>query len=110
MKVLAFAAALIFSSSLAFAEETAAPAADMFNEMKTSFLSMLDERITNLNEAKTCVSSATNREEMKKCHSALKQDRMEMLEKMKAAREERRERRKEMREQRREEKNEHSGH
>ncbi|MCC6137015.1 MAG: hypothetical protein IT287_00145 [Bdellovibrionaceae bacterium] len=45
---------------------------------KTEMTANLDKRITNLQEAKNCVSNAASKEDMKKCHEALKEDRMEM--------------------------------
>ncbi len=41
-----------------------------FAERKTKVLGHIDQRITGLNEFKTCVSASTNAEEMKTCRKA----------------------------------------
>lgn len=46
--------------------------------VKAEMTAHLDKRITNLQEAKNCISNAASREDIKICHAALKEDRMEM--------------------------------
>lgn len=57
------------------------------NAMKTEANARLDKRIASLQEAKTCISAAADKEAMKACHANLKEDRMEMKEAHKAAKE-----------------------
>lgn len=70
MKVLFFVLSLVLSSSV-FAEADIATA-------KAEMTANLDQRIANLQEAKTCVANAAQREDMKKCHQGLKEDHLEM--------------------------------
>lgn len=56
---------------------------------KTEMSANLDKRIANLQEAKTCVSNAQNKEDLKNCHHALKEDHMEMKQHRLMKREER---------------------
>lgn len=80
MKKLLFAALLSLSIP-AIAQE------DKFEDKKAKMISHLEKRIANLNEAKTCVSGAADKEALKGCHAKLKEDRMEMREDMKEKRE-----------------------
>lgn len=81
--LVAFSAA--FLSSAAMAEDAAAPAAaggpamgGDFNSRKTEVLAHMDSRIAAITAAKACISAATDKEAMKKCHEGLKDDRMAM--------------------------------
>jgi hypothetical protein len=76
--VLAALSAVLMSSA-AFAQDAAMPAAggDM-NARKAEVMAQMDARIAALTEAKACISSATEKEAMKKCHDGLKDDRMAM--------------------------------
>lgn len=49
-----------------------------FETHKQEMLSNMDKRITALQEAKTCITSAQDQESMKKCHEGLREDRMAM--------------------------------
>jgi|GEM_PF-865037 len=64
------ATCLLSLSSIAGPEE--------FSAHKAEALATMDKRIANLNEAKTCMTAAADKEAMKNCHMALKEDRMEM--------------------------------
>lgn len=81
MKLL-FAALLAVGSLTAFAEADLAKA-------KEEMTANMDKRIANLQQAKTCISGAATKEDMKKCHEALKEDRQEMRQAHLAKREER---------------------
>ena len=55
-----------------------------FEEKKARAISEIDERIQKLQEAKTCVSSATDHEAMKKCRASMREYRHhEKMERMK---------------------------
>ena len=54
----------------AFAQDDAGKAA-LFQQAKTDMLSNFDQRISNLNNAKTCVNSATDGKALKACHDQL---------------------------------------
>ncbi len=70
---------LVVMSSGALAQDAAAPAAGGdINARKAEVLAHMDSRIAALQEAKNCISAATDKESMKKCHDALKDDRMAM--------------------------------
>ncbi len=71
MKSLLVLLAFVFCSTSVFAEPDLAAA-------KAEMTAHLDQRIAHLNEAKTCIANATQREDMKKCHKALKEEHMEM--------------------------------
>lgn len=70
MKSLIVIAVLMVTSSV-YAQEDIATA-------KSEMSAHLDKRIANLQEAKTCVSGAQSKEDLKKCHHALKEDHMEI--------------------------------
>jgi hypothetical protein len=53
-------------------------AQDDISAHKAEMTANMDKRISMLNEAKTCIASASTKEDMKKCHQGLKEDRMEM--------------------------------
>jgi len=67
---------------------------ELFSDMKTHVLGMLDKRIASLQEEKACVTQAQNKEDMKKCRkeheehkTEMKADREEFRESMKKKRE-----------------------
>jgi hypothetical protein len=68
MKVLLLA--LAFLSTVSFADDNA-----NFEEHKKEILSHIDKKISMLNEHKTCVSSASSKDDLKKCHEGMKEDR-----------------------------------
>lgn len=81
---------------MSFAEVRAEPTGkeEMFTEVKTHALSMIDKRIASLQEEKNCVTQAQNRDDMKKCRkdhqdnqAGFKADREEFRETMKSKRE-----------------------
>ena len=49
-----------------------------FETHKQKAITMLDERIAALQQAKTCTTNATAEEQLKTCHQSLKEDRMAM--------------------------------
>lgn len=58
---------ILLSASLAFADGKD----EKFNEHKQKALQNMDERITGLQNAKACISAASDRASMKKCHEQL---------------------------------------
>lgn len=70
LKSLIFIATVVCSFSVS--------ANDDISVHKAEMTANLDKRISMLNEAKTCVSAAVSKEDMKKCHQGIKEDRMEM--------------------------------
>lgn len=66
---------LALSSNISTAEEDGKDTAQ-FATRKTEILKQIDERISKMQEHKTCVSSANDREAMKACHEKMKQYRM----------------------------------
>ena len=71
--------------SLAHAEEKGS--GPDFESNKQVMIQHMDARIQNLTQAKACMNSAKNREEMKKCHESLRDEqkgmRVQMLERRK---------------------------
>lgn len=51
----------------------AAVAEDEFAKYKADSVKFIDERIAALQSHKTCVTNATDREALKKCHSAMRE-------------------------------------
>lgn len=68
---------LIVAALLAWAPFTALAEMDL-DKAKAEMTANLDKRIASLQEAKSCISGATSKEDMKKCHHELKEDRQEM--------------------------------
>lgn len=64
-----------------------------FEENKAKMLDHMSKRISALNTAKSCISSATNKEEVKKCRAPLKEMNKEFRSKRKEWKEKRRQRR-----------------
>ncbi len=91
--ILLIGVALSFHASSSFAE---GPNADAdFGKHKTEASARIDQRIAELNNLKSCINSAANKDAIKSCHEKHKdsaqnmraehlQDRMERLEKKKA--------------------------
>jgi hypothetical protein len=81
MKSALMTAALLLVAMTANADEK-------FDKLKQETLSHLDARIQDLNEAKSCVSSAQNLEALKKCRMDMRGEHMkmrgQMMEKRKA--------------------------
>jgi hypothetical protein len=71
MKVLLLALALF--SAVTFAEDNA-----NFEEHKKEILSKIDKRIAMMNEHKSCVSSASSKDALKKCRESIKEEKNEM--------------------------------
>ena len=67
MKFLMTALLLSFGVS-AFAEEK-----EMFSKLKEHRLANIEQRMSHLQELKSCVSSASNNETLKNCHKAHKE-------------------------------------
>lgn len=65
MKTL-IAGTLLTLSGFAFAE------GKTFDEKKTKFLTKIDKKITFLEQAKTCVNSASDKPALKQCRKTLK--------------------------------------
>lgn len=75
MKMILMASLCVFSMT-AFAEEQK----ERFEEMKKNLSSQIEERIGHLQEAKSCVNAATDREALKACREKMKEHRKEMRE------------------------------
>lgn len=86
--------ALLVLSFNVFADHHEGKKSENFEEAKKHVLSNMDQRIQSLQEAKTCVSSATNRDAMKVCRSKIKEMNGSIKEGNKAWREERKSKRK----------------
>ncbi len=69
-----------------------------FEKMKAGALEMISKRTQALQEGKSCIEAATKKEDLKKCHEALKEDRKELRAEMKERREERKKARQENKE------------
>lgn len=78
MKVLAFSTAIGAMTVTSIADARGPAASAGFETHKQEMLSNLDNRITALQEAKTCITSAQDQESMKRCHEGLKEDSMAM--------------------------------
>ncbi len=79
----------------AWATEENADKAAMFQQAKTNMLTNIDQRISNLNNAKTCINSAADGEALKTCRKqmhdamkALKDDMQEQREGLRSKRDE----------------------
>lgn len=59
---------------------------EMFNKMKSEILKDIDKRISYMQENKTCINSASSRDDLKNCREAVES-------KMEALREERKQKR-----------------
>lgn len=71
-----------------------------FGTHKAEVLKHLDEKIAKLNEHKTCVTAAADKDAFKKCHESMKEFRHEKKAEWKEKREEMKEKRKEKKEKR----------
>ena len=49
-----------------------------FEEHKTMMTQKIDKKIANLNEAKTCVQGAKDKEALKACHEKMREQKKEM--------------------------------
>lgn len=65
-----------------------------FEAHKAEALKGIDERLAKLNEHKTCVTAAADKEAFKKCHESMKEFRHDKKEEWKEKREEMKEKRK----------------
>lgn len=84
MKVLAVA--LLVLSAGTFADEVADKAA-LFGDVKQAVLTNLDQRISNLQEAKTCVSAANDQAALKACKQKMMESQKALHAQMKGQRE-----------------------
>lgn len=98
MKVLVMVLAASFSLQSFAQEQESKPEVQNVEARKAEMLKNIDERIAKLNEHKTCVSAAPNKEALKKCHESMKEFRNDQKEQWKEKREERKEKRKERKE------------
>lgn len=89
MKFLAAVFLLSLSPSL-LADEHDKP----FDQLKEQKLSNIDKRMTYLNELKSCVTAATNKETVKSCHDAHGAKMQTMMENHKSWKEAKKEERK----------------
>lgn len=81
---------VLMFSSLAFADQKE----EKFQEVKSNLTSHLDQRIAHLQEVKSCVSAAKDRDALKACRKKMKEVRKEMKSNWKEKREERKTKRK----------------
>ena len=65
-------------SFLAFADHHEEKGGKTFEEKKSKMLEHFEKRISQLNEGKSCVSSATDEAGLKACHEKMKSQREEM--------------------------------
>lgn len=100
MKVLLLALAL---TAPAWATEENADKAAMFQQAKSNMLSNIDQRINNLNSAKTCINSAADGEALKACRKQMHESMKALKDDMKEQREGLRSKRDELRSKKREE-------
>ncbi len=89
MKKLLIAGLCLFSLT-AFADETEEGAGKNFEEHKAKMIEGIDKRIAGMNELKSCVSAAKDRDAVKACREKMK----DMREDMREERKERKEKRK----------------
>ena len=61
--------------------------AAMFQEAKANMLSSIEARMSNLNEAKSCVTAASDGAALKACHEKIQAANRELKEEMKGKRE-----------------------
>lgn len=80
---------LLFSNST-FAEEKTG-----FEDRKKEALSRIEERIQKLQEHKSCISAAADKEAFKACHGKMKEWREDKKDEMRERKEERQKRREE---------------
>ena len=78
--------------------------AAMFQEAKTDMLSNIEARMGNLNEAKSCVSAATDGAGLKACHEKIQAANRELKEEIKGQRKDLRAKRDEWKEKKKAEK------
>ncbi len=62
---------------------------DNFEKMKANATEMIGKRIKMLQENQSCIQAATNRDGLRKCHEAIKEDRKELRSELMEKREER---------------------
>jgi len=87
MRTLAILAVSFGFGTCAFAQTDTMPMKNEgnFAQMKQEALKRIDERISSLNQAKTCISSAADADALKKCHAARKEEMKGMRMEMKGA-------------------------
>lgn len=91
MKVLVAVLFLLLSVN-SLAEEKGS--GEKFQKAKSMMLEKIEKRISNLQDVKSCVSSASNKEALKSCREKMKAHRAEMKEQRKDWKKKRKERRK----------------
>lgn len=79
--------------------------AAMFQEAKANMLSSIESRMSNLNDAKSCVNAATDGAGLKACHEKMQAANRELKEEMKGKRKELKEKRDEWKEKKKADKN-----
>lgn len=81
-------------SLFAFAEgqEREAKKAELFSKIKSKALENIDKRISQMQENRSCISAAQNKEDMKACRSKMKEHKSEWREKRKEMKEKRKSR------------------
>lgn len=79
---------LCLVSLSAFSDDDMKDDGKPFEEKKAMMLTKIDERIAKMNEHKSCVQAAADKEAMKACHQKMKEHRKEMKEDWKAKKEE----------------------
>ena len=77
-----------FTAFTVFAYDVMKDDGKSFEEKKSMMLSFIDQRIANLNEHKSCIQSAVDKEALKVCHAKFKEEREELKTNMKNKREE----------------------
>ncbi len=76
------------SSLSVFADDAMKDDGKNFEEKKSMMLSFVEQRIANLNEHKTCIQAASDKEALKACHVKFKDEREELKTGLKNKREE----------------------
>lgn len=85
---------LLLLSATAFAENHDEIEKMDFPTAKQKILDSIEKRIADMNEHKACVSAATDKEGLKKCHQAIQEKRKAMREEWKAKKKEHKEKKK----------------
>jgi len=89
MKVVFIVIAIFISCSICFAQQPVnkdQKPQEKFETYKQKTLSNIDTRIAVLQQEKTCISSAQNKDDLKKCNEQAQQARKDMIEKYKQER------------------------
>jgi len=71
---------------------------EKFQKAKSMMLEKIEKRISNLQDVKSCVSSASNKEALKECRKKMKAHKAEMKEQRKEWKKKKKERRKKKKE------------